>query len=306
MRSKLLQTKPLLVATGTPFKRVLVPLDGTQLAERALLFARKLVRLLKGDLILVRAATARPLYGDRAEALLKAAAEAEAYLDRKVDRYAMGYPVEVSVPFGEPATEILNVATLRQADLIVMTTHGRSGLSRLLRGSVVDELVRGTRLPLLLIRAGAALDQWERGLRRILVPLDGSELAESVLPRVEALAQTAMARLTLLQVIGPVMPELKAYEIAYLPEDDGILADQARAYLARVAAPLRERGLDVETRVAFGKPGDRIAAATTDNAYDLVAMATHGRGGIERAMVGSVADEVLRTASAPVLLFRGS
>jgi nucleotide-binding universal stress UspA family protein len=170
---------------------------------------------------------------------------------------------------------------------------------------VADGLVRRTKLPLLLIRAGLPLRCWEGGLHRILVPLDGSELAESILPRLADLARVARARLTLLEVIGPPMPELTPYAVAYLPEDDDVLAEQARAYLGRVAASLAERGVEADVEVAFGRPAERIAAAAAQHRFDLIAMATHGRGGMDRLIVGSVADEVLRQASVPLLLFRG-
>jgi nucleotide-binding universal stress UspA family protein len=168
---------------------------------------------------------------------------------------------------------------------------------------VADALVRRSRLPLLLVRNDLPIRRWGHGLRRILAPLDGSELAEKALTRTAALAEAAQARLTLLQVVGPVMPELSSFEIVRLPEDDETLVGQAEDYLRATAAPLVRRGLEVQTRVVLGTPGEQIAAVAAAG-HDLVAMATHGRGGIERLMVGSVADHVLRTADVPVLLLR--
>src|SRR6266516_4411000 len=213
-------------ADGAQLKRILVPLDGSELAERALPFARSLAHMVGGDLILARVANGRRPFGDPVEAQIEAAAEAEAYLERLADDRRAGCVAERSLPYGDPATEIARLAGERSADLIVMSTHGRSGLSRALVGSVADTLVRRTALPLLLVRAGLPLDRWEHGLRRILVPLDGSELAEAALP------QASGARVTLLQVVGPPAPELQPYEVAGLPEDDEALAEQARRYLA--------------------------------------------------------------------------
>src|SRR5262249_21521709 len=153
------------------------------------------------DLIFVRAASSRGLALDRDEARLKALAEAEAYLEERKTANRADYGLELSAPIGDPVVEIGNVARLRQADLIVMTTHGRGGLSRLLLGSVAEGLVRLTGLPLLLIRAGLPLASWEHGLRRLLVPLDGSAASAAVLPAVVALAHGTRARLTLLRAV---------------------------------------------------------------------------------------------------------
>src|SRR5207249_900077 len=117
------------------------------------------------------------------------------------------------------------------------------------------------------------------------------------------LARTVKARVTLLQVIGPPMPELLPVEMAALPQDDEALAAQARDYLKRTAAWLGERGVEAETEVAFGWPADKIVKAAGGQ-YDLIAMATHGRGGLDRLMVGSVAETVLTKANAPLLLTR--
>jgi nucleotide-binding universal stress UspA family protein len=309
MTTRLIQSAGRQAARGggpVPFRRILVPLDGSELAERALPFARSLAHLVGGNLILARVADGRRPFGDPVGAQIKAAAEAEAYLERLADGQRAGYVAERSLPYGDPATEIAKLAGERSADLIVMSTHGRSGLGRALLGSVADTLVRRTALPLLLVRAGLPLDRWEHGLRRILVPLDGSELAEAALPRVAALAQASGARVTLLQVVGPPTPELQPYEVAVLPEDDEALAEQARRYLAGAAARLSERGVGVESEVAFGWPAERIGAAAAEHHADLIAMSTHGRGGLDRLIVGSVADRVLRRAEVPVLLVRGA
>lgn len=291
---------------AAPFRRLLVPLDGSELAERALPCAQALARSLGADLILVRAASVGPWHGDLAEAQVKAVAEAEIYLEHVAAELTGDHAVGYSVPYGQPVEGVAEVARTRAADLIVMATHGRGGPSRLLLGSVADALVRRTQLPLLLVRAGLSLRGWEQGPRRILVPLDGSDLAESVLARVDALARVTGAQLTLLQVVGLARPVLAPYEIAPVFEGNRALADRARAYLARVASSLARAGQDVQTQVVFfGGPADRIAAAAAEGQHDLIAMATHGRAGLDRLIFGSVADQVLRTAKVPVLLFRG-
>src|SRR5438067_4959428 len=126
------------------FRRILVPLDGSELAERALPFARSLAHLVGGNLILARVADGRRPAGDPVKAQIEAAAEAEAYLECLADDRQAGYVAERSLPYGDPATEIARLAGERSVDLIVMSTHGRDGLGRALLGSVADTLVRTT------------------------------------------------------------------------------------------------------------------------------------------------------------------
>jgi nucleotide-binding universal stress UspA family protein len=289
-----------------PFKRVLVPLDGSPLAERALPFARALAQLVQGDLILVRAAPSHHTYAAAIEAQLKETFEAEQYLARLARAYQADFAIETSVPQGQPADEIIRLAALRGADLVVMTTHGRSGLDRVLLGSVADAVIRRTQLPILLIRGNLPIRRWEHGLHSILVPLDGSEPAETALYKIVPLAERAGARVTLLQVLGPRLPELAAYDVVGLPDEGGAQAEQSQAYLSRLASGLHERGLQVQTEVLPGRPAERIGGLASSGQYDLIAMATHARRGLNRILVGSVADEVLQSAPTPLLLFRGA
>jgi nucleotide-binding universal stress UspA family protein len=305
-----MQTVPIeagLVAVNRPplpFKRLLVPLDGSALAERALPFARALAHLVQGDLILVQAALARGAHADPLEAQLKAAADAEDYLARLASQHQADYAIETSVPFGPPAEEIVNVASLRAADLIVMTTHGRTGLSRMLVGSVAQTVLRKTALPVLLVRGDLPIRCWEAGLRTILVPLDGSEPTEMVLPHLASLAAQANARLVLLQVITQRPPELAAYDLVYRPEEEAAQGEAARAYLARLASGLSQQGLQVEIALAHGRPAEQIAERASALRCDLIAMSTRARSGLGRLIVGSVADDVLHSAQLPLLLLR--
>ena len=145
-----------------PFKRLPVPLDGSELAERALPFARRLARLGGGDLLLVRTALSQPGRGESAVAQVETAADAERYLRRLMSGFNADFAVEAAAPCGDPVTEIAGIAAQRNVDLVVMTTHGRTGLGRLVLGSVADGLVRRTRLPLSPIRAGLTAHRWER------------------------------------------------------------------------------------------------------------------------------------------------
>ncbi len=187
-----------------------------------------------------------------------------------------------------------------------MTTHGRGPLRRLLLGSVADQVVRRSAAPVLLVRpreipTGPTPEPFVEG---VLVPRDGSALAEQALGPALDLARVMEARCTLLRVVesgdAPSPPAPGGIGIFEIPA-----AWEARAYLRQVAGRLREEGVPVQTRVVVAR---RAAEAIREQARDgdLIALATHGRGGVRRMLLGSVADEVVRGGSAPVLVCRPS
>lgn len=281
----------------TLLQRALVPLDGSALAERALPYARYLGHLCRADLILVRVAAARGPHGDPRDAPLEEIAAAETYLERLADSYQADYAVEYSVPCGDPASEIARVAAKRDAKVIVMATHGRGGLRQLLFGSVAHGVIHRTQLPLLLIPARLERTGWESGLRRILVALDGSALAERALPYAAALAAASHARLTLERVVEPPL----AWP-APLSEPELTEVEQARDYLARQAAPLRQLGLDVMIEASVGASAARLTDAAARS--DLIVLTTRVRPIIDQLLLGSVAESIVQAAAAPVLIVR--
>jgi nucleotide-binding universal stress UspA family protein len=214
---------------------------------------------------------------------------------------------------GHPAEEILRYADENDIDLILMATHGRSGIRRWAMGSVADKVLRASEVPVLLVRAGipekSAYDEWPRGT--LLVPLDGSELAESVLPHIEALAKQRGAELVdvvLLRVCEPpavpsdyagmlVSPEVWQEATERLRQD-------AEQYLARVEKRLQGAGLRVRSEVLVGYPADQIVDYANRTPFNLVVIATHGRSGISRWARGSVAEKVLVGVSSPILMVR--
>lgn len=197
-------------------------------------------------------------------------------------------------------------ASRNKVDLIVISSHGRGGISRLSLGSVTDSLIRHTRIPVLVVKPHASYLNPEAGepFRRVVIPLDGSSLAEQILPQVVALARLDEARLTLLHVLVPRHPSQKAIANQKAPWLDKDIA-AAQAYLFRTAGRLRENGFLTTTDVVVG---ENIAQEIADYGglvrADLIAIATHGRGGISRALRGSVADVVTRTARTSMLVFR--
>lgn len=190
-----------------------------------------------------------------------------------------------------------------------MATHGRSGPSRWALGSVAEHVLRATHLPTLLltprsIEAGGP----ERLRQRALVPLDGSELSERILPYVTTLGGGLRVPLTLLRVVDPV--RLSSYAAAdpygaaaaLWPEVLQAAQDSARAQLERCAATLAAAGLAADTLVDVGPATDTIAGVAGRVRAGWIAMASHGRGGLGGLVLGSTALAVLRHTSLPVLL----
>lgn len=284
---------------------ILVPLDGSALAERALPYAERLARATDGQLVLVRSALARTFPGtDPTDAQTAAVDEAEAYVARIASRLEeRGLAVIQAVPYGPAAEEILDEIDLRQADLVVMSTHGRSGLGRWIYGSVADHVLRGTRKPVLLIPATCERS-WpaERPLR-VLVPLDGSALAEEALEVANQLTAEPRSELILLRAVEP-MNYAYAEGFAYVPLDPEEELADANEYLDSVVARLRAAGQTVEPVTRSGYAAATIETVARENDVDLIAMATHGRGGIARVVLGSVATGTLQRASVPLLLVR--
>jgi nucleotide-binding universal stress UspA family protein len=280
-------------------KRILVPLDGSRLSEAIVPLAEALARDYDAELLLVRAL--RSLGTPEAE--VHAQEEAETYLRGIAGGLeARRLPVTWKVWYDEPDRAIADAARFNAVDLVAMSTHGRGGLTRLLFGSVAESLVRRAPAPVLLVRGELS---WQPGgLGKILVPLDGSDLSEAVLPVVAGLAGPFDLAIQLLRVIEPMpyaAPELslaRTEEIVRLQEDD------AEGYLAKVGMPLEAKGCHVTRTIVRGLPVDAIVRAASEGGAGLIAMSTHGRSGFGRLLLGSVAERVLRAAPVPVLLWK--
>jgi nucleotide-binding universal stress UspA family protein len=288
--------------------RLLVPLDGSPLAELALPWAQHLACITGADLSLVQvveppAAVEYLVYTESVTQMLHE--QAEDYLAAVAARLrAQQLRVQTRAVIGDPAAEIILAG--HAADLIVMATHGRSGLGRWVSGSVADRVLRGASVPVLLAPAGAD-KAGSAQLRRILVPLDGSELAEHALPLASRLARPAGAELILLRstewdpIVGGMY--VSAQTVAELTRRyDG----EARAYLEAVSHRQALAGIPIHCAVRSDPAADSIVAGAAATAADLIVMTTHGRGGVGRWVYGSVADRVLRRSSVPIVLVRAS
>lgn len=208
---------------------------------------------------------------------------------------------------GEPSAAIAAHAESSGADLIVMSTHGRGGLERAWIGSVADRLVRRVPVPILLVRPSheAPGERTPPTIQRVLVPLDGSPLAESVLESAGELAQRLDAELVLLRVLESDLTADSPYLPAVATQQEDHLRDverQAGEYLETVAGRLEAQGVRVADRLLRTGSPSRVISSVARDVAQVTAMATHGRGGLQRFLLGSVSDKVLRSSEQPVLL----
>jgi nucleotide-binding universal stress UspA family protein len=284
---------------------ILVPLDGSALAEGAVPYAQRLATA-GGQLILARIAAP----DSRAAEFLsvrehRALAEAEVYLDQVAIRLRVaGVNVETLAVSGDASDELLCLAEQLPADLIVLGTHGRSGVGRWLYGSVADELLRHARTPMLLVPHTAPPPWPEDRGPRILVTLDGSELSEAILRPLLKLPALEQAELFLLQIVDWPPSSIMAYEggwVGFDPEHD---IETGRSYLEDVAERLRASARSAVTRIQTGSVPVQIASVAREEYADLMALATHGRSGLGRLVLGGTATGVVQRAEVPVLLVR--
>ena len=282
----------------TGVKRLLVPLDGSPLSESILPVAAAWAQAEGAEILLLRAAHPdRPAPRDAAG--MPSEHAEEAYLAGIASQLAQcgRSSVRTAVSYDRPERAIIETAWREQADLIAMATHARSGIRRALLGSVAESVIRSAGVPVLLIRGQAT---WEPGAAsRILVALDGSKRAEGIIPIAERLASSHDLGVILLQVIEP--PGLDERSI---PRDALIMfrRDYAERYLAKIAESMGDRGLRAHPVVRLGRAANTIAAVAVEEGVNLIAMSTRGRRGLNRIVLGSVAAQVLRKTSMPLLL----
>lgn len=303
-------------------RNVLVPLDGSAVAEQALAPALAVCRRSGADLLLLHVRgniedesytfvedPGRSYLGDLADRL-------SADLGRTVHATVLPKQVPIAIkPIPSPDTLAAMIATHAQrsgVDLIVLTTHGRSGLSRLWFGSVTEALLRRSQVPLLLVRPGDAdeqQDRWssEEPLRRVLVATDGSEVSRRAVELAAEFQKLFPAEYTLLRVLAlpyEVLGALSVVTVAYRGPDAQESLARAHEALEREAGILRRvEGAVVKTEAVINpSPARGILDYARDNGMDLIVLASRSRGGVERFLVGSVADKVIRGGGAPVLL----
>ena len=292
------------------YSKILVPLDGSKPAEQALPYARLLAEATGAAVELLR------ITDSDVQALLGAAAASDYLKETAVRGFSARTDVACVELAGKPAESIVDHAKSDANCLIIMATHGASGVRRWLIGSIALKVIQATSNPLLLVRAnGDASAAPEIGIRSLIVALDGSELAESVLgPSIE-LAQLLSSEIVLARAWE--LPVSAYYRSAdepgaamFIPSYEqlvGSVRGEAADYLASKLTELRARGVvNVRAETLEGSAADQIMGLASATPGSVIVMCTHGRSGLTRWVLGSVSETVLRHAHNPVLIMRAA
>jgi nucleotide-binding universal stress UspA family protein len=290
------------------FDTILVPLDGSEHSDAVLTQVRRLllredahVHLLGAAVAMLEGGGDRPDdRADHGERHLKLRLEdSKRHLEKLAASLTQdGVRVTWDAVVGDPAATILAYAERERPSLVAMSTHGRSGIRRLIRGSVAERVLRKCPVPLFLANTRRAETTGVR-FRKVLVPLDGSERSASILPLVTEFARLHEAEVVLFRVGFVRTPDYSAMEIVTVLDQQ-----QLEESLAPYVEQLRQAGLTVSTRIAFGGPAGEILLAAEEEDVDLVAISTHGHSGLDRWLFGSVAENVLRHCTSPLLVLR--
>jgi nucleotide-binding universal stress UspA family protein len=300
------------------YSKMLIPLDGSKTAEKVLPYARFLAGRFKmpveflavidtGELDAQISINKGPFLDTLVDESVRSAQE---YLQRIAETFD-GANVKSTVAKGRVAEVIIDKGEADQGMLIAMATHGRFGVDRWLLGSVAEKVLRGTANPLLLIRAtGPFKSEGEVSLKSIIVPLDGSELAESVLPLVAEVAKKLELAVSLCRVYN-VPYSVYGYGYGYYAIDvDQLMAEMrrdARDYLEKKATELKKLGVEKAVCVTKeGQTADEIIKFGRETSDGFIVMCSHGRSGVQRWTLGSVTETVVRHSDNPVLILRAA
>jgi nucleotide-binding universal stress UspA family protein len=265
-------------------QKILTALDGTKASESILPYLETLLASQDANVTLVRVTPGRST---------ARAGEAQAYLDRVAEGLrSKGAVVDIHVLTGKPAPALVDMAVRGDYSLIVMCSRGKTGLKRLLLGSVAEEVLRRSPVPLLIVHPRSEAGE-KPTMKRILVPLDGSHRSAAILSPLAALAKATGARLIFTTVVEPHAREEIPVEVLA----KNLFRDQKQ---------LIRQGIPTELIIRYGSPADEILSLGDVQGADLIALSTHGRTGLERARFGSVAESILRKGKLPLLLVRTS
>jgi nucleotide-binding universal stress UspA family protein len=299
----------------TMYSRILIPLDGSQFAEQVLPYARCLAKTLTSPVELLEVLDpdalgllANPEEGRYLDSLLDEKRANSGHYLETIARSFDQVRVTCFVENGKAEEVIIDKAAADKDTLIVMATHGRSGIQRWLLGSVADKVLHGSRNHLFLVRAtDEGKTDGESPLKKVIVPLDGSPLAEKVLPHVVNLCKKMRLEAILMRAY--------AFPPTISPDDYGTYSDElfnqleaeAKAYLAEKIKEVERLGLkNVSSVVDLGYGAEEITSLARKTPDNFIAMCTHGRSGVTRWVLGSVTERVVRHSGDPVLIIRAA
>jgi nucleotide-binding universal stress UspA family protein len=283
-------------------QEILVPLDGSGEAEGVLPYLRDLA----------------PRFGSHVHILGVGIGRKTRRVNRLLEDYINGIvhglqsdniKAKAAICYGIAADKILDFAAENEIDLTIMATHGRGGITRWWMGSVAEKVISEATAPVLLVRSKRPSKTGIAGklksLHNIIAPLDGSDIGEAALPYAEILAMNSGALVSLLQVVSPP----GTVEASLLGGPDWrkfvkAMHDAGEDYLKNIAERLSDKGIKSTYEVVTGDPADKIVEYADDKKASLIAMSTHGRTGLTRWVLGSIADKVLHGARIPILLVR--
>ncbi|MCP3868787.1 MAG: universal stress protein [Gammaproteobacteria bacterium] len=281
------------------YKRILIPLDGSPLSEQVLPYALHIAETFNAEVALV-CAVAMDDAPD--SAVSQICSEREQYLRDIADTIAGGLTVRCVAEPGHPASVIIEKAEEQEDTLITMATHGYSGLQRWLLGSVAHKVVQASDAPVLLLPAGAeGPDGGPVQFKRVIIPLDGSVLAELILPHVATLCSAFDMEMILVRAYVTKFPgaTVRMHEV------DEIVREAAESYIKEKAEELQGTCQSkVSYELLHGIPAEQITDFALATQNSLTAMSTHGRTGVGRWVLGSVTDAVIHSSHEPVLVVR--
>lgn len=291
------------------YERMLIPLDGSELAEVVLDYAKELAAGLELKVILLHVysspeqefITMHRGYVERVAEIMRHQLQ-EIQQRNGIQTTGRAVDVRTDLAMGHTADKIVGYADENNVDLILMATHGRSGIRRWAIGSVADKVIRATKKPVMLVRAKTSSTL----SNKVLVPLDGSKQSEAVVSYVDELATRLRSEVILLQVLEPSYRVHtsggRIKRISYTSERIDQLKEGIMRYLERIATPLRDKDINVKFEVRIGEVPQTIINFANEYQAGLVAMLKRGRYGMSSLDLGSVADKVLRRGTTPILL----
>lgn len=298
------------------YSNILVPLDGSELAECVITH----VEALAGDLGNVTitflyvvqpldAPMVQPSFRKKIESEGKAAAQA--YVKKLCSRAAFKDNSSGKVLIGKPADTIVEFAASNKVDLIVMATHGRSGVSEFFYGSVAEKVLHTSKVPIWMVKAASCQMSYAHRKLTVLAPLDGSKVAETVLAHLKDLhKQLPENKLEIIlmrvcEIFAPPItypPPMSMSWDEYLAYETARCKDICKTYLAGIQEKFSKYRMKTRTEILEGIPAEKVISYANKHSIDLIVMSTHGRTGISKWAFGSIAEKVLRGANCPILL----